>query len=112
MERVAKAMKTIITHHLGENTPDWVVDKIERIVDHIVADRLSSVLGENVRLSVVEIKVLEGHAQGLTAAQIADKVHLTKRTIDGINYRIRKKMKCKSTTHCVAVAVSMGIVKI
>jgi DNA-binding NarL/FixJ family response regulator len=61
-------------------------------------------------LSVREIEVVEYIAQGLTAAQVADKMCLSVHTINTHRKNIFKKLKVNSTTELVRFALKTALI--
>jgi two-component system response regulator DegU len=63
-----------------------------------------------VDLSERELEVLQLICKGLTTYEIADKVMLSPRTIDGHRMRMMEKLKVKNTAQLVALAVKNDLV--
>jgi DNA-binding CsgD family transcriptional regulator len=65
-----------------------------------------------VSLTHREIEVLAHIAQGMTAAEIATLLGITKRTVDAHMQSIREELNASNTAHAVAVAVTLGLIKL
>ena len=61
------------------------------------------------QLSTAERRVLELLCEGLTNPQIADRLYLSRRTVQSHLYNIFKKLGVSSRTELVALAVRSGI---
>ncbi|WP_246250607.1 response regulator transcription factor [Sphingobacterium prati] len=62
-------------------------------------------------ISERELEVLKLIADGFTNVEIADKIFLSKRTIEGHRQSLIEKMKVKNTAELVKVAFQSGILK-
>ncbi|MFT4031747.1 MAG: response regulator transcription factor [Siphonobacter sp.] len=67
------------------------------------------VLGVKSQLSSRELEVLQLICEGLTNAQIADKLFLSDRTVEGHRTRIMEKIGAKNTAAMVVYAVKNGL---
>ena len=64
------------------------------------------------QLSEREIEILVGICQGLSTQEIADKLFISKRTVDKHRANILEKTGCKNTASLVVYAIRKGIVEI
>ena len=62
-------------------------------------------------ISERELEVLKLIADGFTNVEIADKIFLSKRTIEGHRQSLIEKMNVKNTAELVKVAFQSGILK-
>ena len=76
------------------------------------AGRLGDDIAESDRLSEREIEVLVAICQGLSTQEIADKMFISKRTVDKHRANILDKSGCKNTASLVVYAIRNGFVEI
>ena len=69
-------------------------------------------IAEADRLSEREIEVLLAICQGLSTQEIADKLFISKRTVDKHRANILEKSGCKNTASLVVYAIRNGFVEI
>lgn len=69
-------------------------------------------IAEADRLSEREIEVLLAICQGLSTQEIADKLYISKRTVDKHRANILEKSGCKNTASLVVYAIRNGFVEI
>ena len=69
-------------------------------------------IAEADRLSEREIEVLLAICQGLSTQEIADKLFISKRTVDKLRANILEKSGCKNTASLVVYAIRNGFVEI
>ena len=65
---------------------------------------------ERIKLTDKETKVLELICQEFTAAEIADKIFLSKRTVEGIRAELLEKIGVRNTAGLVIYALKNGII--
>jgi DNA-binding NarL/FixJ family response regulator len=66
---------------------------------------------EDVKLTKRELQVLELLAEGLTNKEIADKIFLSKRTVETHRKNLIDKTHCKNTSALIKYAIINGILK-
>lgn len=76
------------------------------------AGRLGDDIAESDRLSEREIEVLVAICQGLSTQEIADKMFISKRTVDKHRANILDKSGCKNTASLVVYAIRNGFVEV
>lgn len=76
------------------------------------AGNVSDDIAEADRLSEREIEVLVAICQGLSTQEIADKLFISKRTVDKHRANILEKSGCKNTASLVVYAIRNGFVEI
>lgn len=64
------------------------------------------------RLSEREIEILVGICRGLSTQEIADKLYISKRTVDKHRANILEKSGCKNSTSLVVYAIKNGLVEL
>jgi DNA-binding CsgD family transcriptional regulator len=64
-----------------------------------------------VQLNKREVEILTWSARGLTSNEIADKLGLSKRTIDAYTDSARTKLGATTRTHAVVKAVTGKLIK-
>ncbi len=77
-----------------------------------VAGNVSDDIAEADRLSEREIEVLVAICQGLSTQEIADKLFISKRTVDKHRANILEKSGCKNTASLVVYAIRNDFVEI
>ena len=77
-----------------------------------VTSNVSSDIAEDDRLSDREVEVLVAICQGLSTQEIADKLFISKRTVDKHRANILEKSGCKNTASLVLYAIRNGFVEI
>lgn len=77
-----------------------------------VARNISDDIADADRLSEREIEVLVAICQGLSTQEIADKLFISKRTVDKHRANILEKSGCKNTASLVVYAIRNGFVEI
>jgi DNA-binding CsgD family transcriptional regulator len=58
-----------------------------------------------------ELKAIKMYSDGKTAAQVASKLKVSVRTIEGKLYLLRREYKAKTTTHLVSIFLRKGLIK-
>ena len=76
------------------------------------AGRQGDDIAESDRLSEREIEVLVAICQGLSTQEIADRMFISKRTVDKHRANILEKSGCKNTASLVVYAIRNGFVEI
>lgn len=76
-----------------------------------ISSKLKSENGDDSILSDREIDVLHGICQGLSNQEIAEKLFLSKRTVDAHRANILFKTNCKNTASLVVYALKNNLVK-
>jgi DNA-binding NarL/FixJ family response regulator len=80
--------------------------------EFVITPKQSPVITKtNVKFSEREIEVLELICKGLSNAEIAVKLNLSQRTIDGHKSRLFEKTGAKNSANLVMYAVKHGLVK-
>ncbi len=69
-------------------------------------------IAEEDRLSEREVEILVGICQGLSTQEIADKLYISKRTVDKHRANILEKSGSKNTASLVVYAIKHGLVQI
>lgn len=69
-------------------------------------------IAEHDQLSDREIEILVGICQGLSTQEIADKLFISKRTVDKHRANILEKSGCKNTASLVVYAIRNGLVEV
>lgn len=69
-------------------------------------------IAEEDRLSEREVEILVGICQGLSTQEIADKLYISKRTVDKHRANILEKSGSKNTASLVVYAIKYGLVEI
>lgn len=69
-------------------------------------------IAEEDRLSEREVEILVGICQGLSTQEIADKLYISKRTVDKHRANILEKSGSKNTASLVVYAIKHGLVEI
>ena len=69
-------------------------------------------IAEHDQLSDREIEILVGICQGLSTQEIADKLFISKRTVDKHRANILEKSGCKNTASLVVYAIRNGLVQV
>ena len=87
-------------------------DKINRaMVNRLVRGKKGKpVLGNNVQLNDSEIGVLTHLCAELTSGEIAQKMYLSQRTIEGIRQELMRKTQSKNVVGLIVFAVKNGLV--
>ncbi len=82
-------------------------------VAHVDAGvRCAAAIAEHDQLSDREIEILVGICQGLSTQEIADKLFISKRTVDKHRANILEKSGCKNTASLVVYAIRNGLVEV
>ena len=89
LEDLSHSMRSV---HIGDTVADEIVD----------ADRLSE----------REIEILVAICQGLSTQEIADKLYISKRTVDKHRANILEKSGCKNTASLVVYAIRHRLVEV
>ena len=89
LEALSHSMRSV---HIGDTVADEIVD----------ADRLSE----------REIEILVAICQGLSTQEIADKLYISKRTVDKHRANILEKSGCKNTASLVVYAIRHRLVEV
>jgi len=106
--------------------PGQLIEAIHTVVqgDHYSKGFVSEILienflksknkkeGQNSRLTEREIEILQAITKGFTNQQMADKLHISVRTVEAHKSNIMKKLKKNSTAELVVYAIKQKIVKI
>lgn len=69
-------------------------------------------IAEEDRLSEREVEILVGICQGLSTQEIADKLYISKRTVDKHRANILEKSGSKNTASLVVYAIKHGLVEV
>lgn len=77
-----------------------------------VGEALSDDIADADRLSDREIEILVAICQGLSTQEIADKLFISKRTVDKHRANILEKSGCKNTASLVVYAIRHGLVEV
>ena len=81
-----------------------------------ISQSLRSVEGlpidEHDMLSDREVEILVGICQGLSTQEIADRLFISKRTVDKHRANILEKSGCKNTASLVVYAIKNGLVEV
>ncbi len=76
------------------------------------AGRQQQAIAEHDQLSEREIEILVGICQGLSTQEIADKLFISKRTVDKHRANILEKSGCKNTASLVVYAIRNHLVQV
>lgn len=79
---------------------------------HSTGSRTEQGIAEADRLSEREIEILVGICRGESTQEIADRLFISKRTVDKHRANILEKSGCKNTASLVVYAIKHGIVEI
>lgn len=80
-------------------------------IDSVLKDHVGRKSEEStIHLSPRELEIVRLTAEGKTAREIANELHLSKRTIESHKARIFSKLNCKSTAELVNYAFRNGLV--
>ena len=85
-----------INSDVAEYIGDVLIDRSKRIAD--------------IGLTAREIQIIRLSAEGLTAAQIADKVFLSVNTVNTHRQRIYRKMDVSNVSDMIRKATELGII--
>jgi DNA-binding NarL/FixJ family response regulator len=77
-----------------------------------VGDSVEDEIVDADRLSEREIEILVAICQGLSTQEIADKLYISKRTVDKHRANILEKSGCKNTASLVVYAIRHGLVEV
>ena len=58
-----------------------------------------------------ELEVIRCLSNGYSAAEIASKMHLSKRTVETYILNARLRNQCENATHLVAMSLRKGLIK-
>ena len=111
---------------LKDSEFDEVVEAVSTVCDggtyfsalllESISQSLRSVEGlpidEHDMLSDREVEILVGICQGLSTQEIADRLFISKRTVDKHRANILEKSGCKNTASLVAYAIKNGLVEV
>lgn len=104
-DEMAFALKTV---HSGTKylCAELSEKHIDRIIHNLVIQ--SEQLSQHIELSMREIEVLHLIAEGFTNQEMADKLFLSKRTVEGHRQALIDKTSSKNTAALIRFAVSNG----
>lgn len=85
---------------------------LESISLNMRSARLQSEVHEADVLSEREVEILVGICQGLSTQEIADKLYISKRTVDKHRANILEKSGCKNTAAMVVYAIRNNLVEL
>ena len=111
---------------LKDSEFDEVVEAVSTVCDggtyfsalllESISQSLRSVEGlpidEHDMLSDREVEILVGKCQGLSTQEIADRLFISKRTVDKHRANILEKSGCKNTASLVVYAIKNGLVEV
>ncbi|MBR3912432.1 MAG: response regulator transcription factor [Alistipes sp.] len=111
---------------LKDSEFDEVVEAVSTVCDggtyfsalllESISQSLRSVEGlpidEHDMLSDTEVEILVGICQGLSTQEIADRLFISKRTVDKHRANILEKSGCKNTASLVVYAIKNGLVEV
>ncbi len=83
----------------------------ERLLENAVNSVEETVMPENPALSIRETEVLHLIAQGYTNIEMADKLFVSKRTIEGYRQNLIDKTKSRNTASLIYYAFRNGLIK-
>lgn len=75
-----------------------------------ISTKVLSKKQNNVRLTVIELSILDMMADGFSGKEMAKKLGLEFSTIETYRVRICDKLECKNGCECVAFAIRSGII--
>lgn len=73
-------------------------------------DRVSRIISEPVRLTPTEAKVMRLFAEGYSSQQVADRLVVTKRTVDFHSENIYKKLQVNNRIKALREAIRLGLI--
>ncbi len=76
------------------------------------ADSTADAVAESDRLSDREVEILVAICQGFSTQEIADRLFISKRTVDKHRANILEKSGCKNTASLVVYAIRHGLVEV
>ena len=76
------------------------------------ADSAADAVAESDRLSDREVEILVAICQGFSTQEIADRLFISKRTVDKHRANILEKSGCKNTASLVVYAIRHGLVEV
>lgn len=68
--------------------------------------------GEEVKLTSAELTLIEDLAEGITIDQQAQVRSLSRHTFANRLYKVKRKLKARTSPHLIAIAYQMGILSI
>lgn len=89
-----------------------LLESLSRSMRSVAAGHQTDDIAESDRLSEREIEVLLAICQGLSTQEIADKLFISKRTVDKHRANILDKSGCKNTASLVVYAIRNGFVEV
>lgn len=110
-DEVIEAVETV--HGGGEYFSESLLESLSHSMRSVrVGVDLSTDLIDADRLSEREIEILVAICQGLSTQEIADKLFISKRTVDKHRANILEKSGCKNTASLVVYAIRHGLVEV
>jgi len=83
----------------------------KRVSEHDVSPGSSPAKAPQVRLTKREMQILELLAEGFTNREIAEKIFLSKRTVESHRKKLLEKTNCKNSSALIKYAIYTGILK-
>ncbi len=92
--------------YFGSGWNDNQVDELVRKLEHVKSIEIS---GESMHFTATEDKIIRFISEGLTSTEIADKLNVSKRTIDTHRSHIMQKLNLKSLPELLKYALQFSI---
>lgn len=83
----------------------------ERVISEAVQSAIDSAAGVE-PLSTRELEVLQGVANGLTNAKIADRLSISPKTVDNHRTSVMRKLRVTSSASLIVAAVKSGLIDV
>ncbi len=110
-DEVVTAVQTV--YEGGEYFSESLLEALSHSMRSVyVGDMVSDEIVDADRLSEREIEILVAICQGLSTQEIADKLFISKRTVDKHRANILEKSGCKNTASLVVYAIRHGLVEV
>ncbi len=87
-------------------------DLLSKIIAKIGKHKISSDKKKAISFSNREIEILQLMCTGLSTNKIADKIYLSKKTVENYRVKLLKKTACKNSVSLIVYAIKNGVIKI
>ena len=110
-DEVVEAVETV--YGGGEYFSKSLLDSLSHSIRSVrIGAEFIDEIAEADRLSEREVEILVAICQGLSTQEIADKLFISKRTVDKHRANILEKSGCKNTASLVVYAIRYGLVEV
>lgn len=106
LDEVLEAIRTVMT---GD---DFFSPALLGSLSSHLKSGMANGLRSDETLSARELEILVAVCQGLSNQEIADRLFISKRTVDKHRANILEKTGCRNTAHLVAYAIKQGLVEL